>query len=152
MAHTFPPFFAGPPSDGKKDITEHVAKNHHYIPLNVRELLKAEMDSGSEDGKKIRQCQENHETIPPEIIIKLLDRAMKGGKKFIVEEWPWTYDDCSKWDQLVSIFFLFHLLFSFSFPFLTDACMRADGKPSETHGLHLLGCSFQNSCFERVES
>ena len=93
------------PGAGKGTQSALLVKNRGYVHLSAGDLLRAERDSGSENGDLINSYILKGEIVPVEITIRLLKTAMEkagwGTKKFLIDGFPRNEDNCSGWDKVI---------------------------------------------------
>ncbi|KAL6557332.1 UMP-CMP kinase 3 [Orobanche minor] len=83
-------FVLGGPGSGKGTQCENIVKHFGYTHLSAGDLLRAERDSGSENGTMIKNMIKEGRIVPSEVTIKLLQRAMEhsGNDKFLIDGFP----------------------------------------------------------------
>nr|XP_015643870.1 UMP-CMP kinase 4-like isoform X2 [Oryza sativa Japonica Group] len=83
-------FVLGGPGSGKGTQCSNIVEHFGFIHLSAGELLRAEINSGSENGTMIDTIITEGKIVPSEITIKLLQEAIiKGGNdKYIIDGFP----------------------------------------------------------------
>ncbi|KAL0308718.1 UNVERIFIED_CONTAM: UMP-CMP kinase [Sesamum radiatum] len=83
-------FVLGGPGSGKGTQCANIVKHFGYSHFSAGDLLRAERDSGSENGTMIKNMIKKGEIVPSEVTIKLLQRAMEedGNDKFLIDGFP----------------------------------------------------------------
>uniref|UniRef100_A0A0E0HMD2 adenylate kinase n=1 Tax=Oryza nivara TaxID=4536 RepID=A0A0E0HMD2_ORYNI len=83
-------FVLGGPGSGKGTQCSNIVEHFDFIHLSAGELLRAEINSGSENGTMIDTIITEGKIVPSEITIKLLQEAIiKGGNdKYIIDGFP----------------------------------------------------------------
>ena len=71
-------------------------ERHSYVHLSAGDLLRAERDSGSENGDLINDIIARGEIVPVEITVNLLKKAMEEAgwsKNFLIDGFPRNQDN-----------------------------------------------------------
>ncbi|KAL6565844.1 UMP-CMP kinase 3 [Orobanche hederae] len=95
-------FVLGGPGSGKGTQCENIVKHFGYTHLSAGDLLRAERDSGSENGTMIKNMIKDGKIVPSEVTIKLLQRAMEdsGNDKFLIDGFPRNEENRAAFDQM----------------------------------------------------
>ncbi|XP_039070912.1 UMP-CMP kinase 3-like isoform X3 [Hibiscus syriacus] len=83
-------FVLGGPGSGKGTQCANIVQHFGYTHLSAGDLLRAERDSGSENGNMIQNMMNEGKIVPSEVTIKLLEKAMleSGNDKFLIDGFP----------------------------------------------------------------
>ncbi|XP_041368215.1 adenylate kinase isoenzyme 5-like isoform X2 [Gigantopelta aegis] len=85
-------FIVGGPGSGKGTQCERIVQKYGFTHLSSGDLLRAEVQSGSERGKHLTQIMERGDLVPLETVLQLLKEAMqeKAGtcKGFLIDGYP----------------------------------------------------------------
>ena len=81
----------GPPNSGKGTQASRLSDHHHLPKYTAGDLLRKEVDSGSEQGQEIKALMMEGQLVPAELIFGLLEKKLrseeaKGG--FILDGYP----------------------------------------------------------------
>uniref|UniRef100_A0A0E0DYF4 UMP-CMP kinase n=1 Tax=Oryza meridionalis TaxID=40149 RepID=A0A0E0DYF4_9ORYZ len=107
-------FVLGGPGSGKGTQCSNIVEHFGFIHLSAGELLRAEINSGSENGTMIDTIIKEGKIVPSEITIKLLQEAIiKGGNdKYIIDGFPRNEENRAVFEsvQLQTLVTYFQLL------------------------------------------
>merc|ERR1711902_13095 len=82
----------GGPGSGKGTQCERIVAKYGYTHLSSGDLLRAEVQSGSERGKQLTEIMEKGELVPMFVVLDLLAEAMlsklAGSKGFLIDGYP----------------------------------------------------------------
>uniref|UniRef100_UPI00358E81D6 adenylate kinase isoenzyme 1-like n=1 Tax=Myxine glutinosa TaxID=7769 RepID=UPI00358E81D6 len=85
-------FVVGGPGSGKGAQCEKIVAKYGYTHLSTGDLLRAEVSSGSERGKKLTAIMERGELVPLETVLDMLKDAMVAhsdkAKGFLIDGYP----------------------------------------------------------------
>lgn len=85
-------FVVGGPGSGKGTQCERIVEKYGFCHLSSGDLLRAEVASGSERGKRLNQIMEKGELVPLDEVLGLLRDAMKAKlsdtKCFLIDGYP----------------------------------------------------------------
>jgi adenylate kinase len=85
-------FVIGGPGCGKGTQCERIVKKYGYTHLSSGDLLREEVQSKSEKGKKLASIMEQGKLVPLDDVLDLLKNAMKKGLKtnkgFLIDGYP----------------------------------------------------------------
>ncbi|KAH0615570.1 hypothetical protein JD844_005011, partial [Phrynosoma platyrhinos] len=99
--------FAGGPGSGKGTQCERIVEKYGYTHLSSGDLLRAEVSSGSERGKKLSAIMEKGELVPLDTVLDMLREAMVAkadvSKGFLIDGYP---REIVPQDAIVIIIFL----------------------------------------------
>ncbi|NXX72806.1 KAD1 kinase, partial [Spizella passerina] len=83
---------AGGPGSGKGTQCEKIVQKYGYTHLSTGDLLRAEVSSGSERGKKLQAIMEKGELVPLDTVLDMLRDAMVAkadvSKGFLIDGYP----------------------------------------------------------------
>ncbi|XP_020553794.1 UMP-CMP kinase 3 isoform X1 [Sesamum indicum] len=98
-------FVLGGPGSGKGTQCANIVKHFGYSHLSAGDLLRAERDSGSENGTMIKNMIKKGEIVPSEVTIKLLQRAMEedGNDKFLIDGFPRNEENRAAFESVTGI-------------------------------------------------
>ncbi|BAS96674.1 Os06g0203500 [Oryza sativa Japonica Group] len=98
-------FVLGGPGSGKGTQCSNIVEHFGFIHLSAGELLRAEINSGSENGTMIDTIITEGKIVPSEITIKLLQEAIiKGGNdKYIIDGFPRNEENRVVFESVVSL-------------------------------------------------
>ncbi|XP_031457474.1 adenylate kinase isoenzyme 1 isoform X2 [Phasianus colchicus] len=85
-------FVVGGPGSGKGTQCEKIVHKYGYTHLSTGDLLRAEVSSGSERGKKLQAIMEKGELVPLDTVLDMLRDAMLAkadtSKGFLIDGYP----------------------------------------------------------------
>uniref|UniRef100_A0A8C2UDM9 Adenylate kinase 1 n=1 Tax=Coturnix japonica TaxID=93934 RepID=A0A8C2UDM9_COTJA len=85
-------FVVGGPGSGKGTQCEKIVHKYGYTHLSTGDLLRAEVSSGSERGKKLKAIMEKGELVPLDTVLDMLRDAMlakaDSSKGFLIDGYP----------------------------------------------------------------
>ncbi|XP_072488633.1 adenylate kinase isoenzyme 1 isoform X2 [Notamacropus eugenii] len=85
-------FVVGGPGSGKGTQCEKIVKKYGYTHLSTGDLLREEVSSGSERGKKLSEIMEKGQLVPLDTVLDMLRDAMIGkaesSKGFLIDGYP----------------------------------------------------------------
>ncbi|XP_043914424.1 adenylate kinase isoenzyme 5-like isoform X2 [Protopterus annectens] len=85
-------FVVGGPGSGKGTQCEKIVAKYGYTHLSTGDLLRAEVDSGSERGKHLSEIMKKGELVPLETVLDMLKDAMiaklETSKGFLIDGYP----------------------------------------------------------------
>jgi adenylate kinase len=87
---------------------EKVVKDYGYTHLSTGDLLRAEVNSGSERGKKLNEWMKLGKLVPNKIVLNLLKEAMlnkkDSSKGFLVDGYPRQIEQGVEFEKEVFLF------------------------------------------------
>ncbi|XP_077161241.1 adenylate kinase isoenzyme 1 isoform X2 [Paroedura picta] len=85
-------FVVGGPGSGKGTQCERIVQKYGYTHLSTGDLLRAEVGSGSERGKKLSAIMEKGELVPLDTVLDMLRDAMVAkadvSKGYLIDGYP----------------------------------------------------------------
>ncbi|KAK5834685.1 Adenylate kinase [Gossypium arboreum] len=98
-------FVLGGPGSGKGTQCEKIVQHFGYTHLSAGDLLRAEKNSGSENGIMIQNMMNEGKIVPSEVTIKLLQKAMldSGNDKFLIDGFPRNEENRAAFEALTKI-------------------------------------------------
>ncbi|XP_018614938.1 adenylate kinase isoenzyme 1-like isoform X2 [Scleropages formosus] len=85
-------FVVGGPGSGKGTQCERIVAKYGYTHLSTGDLLRAEVDSGSERGKQLSAIMQKGELVPLDTVLDMLKDAMISkadvSKGFLIDGYP----------------------------------------------------------------
>lgn len=95
----------GPPGSGKGTQSENIIAKYGFKHLSTGDLLRAEKNSGSELGKKIKDIIDSGNLVPNELVQEMVKNNVvknRDAKGFIFDGFPRTTDQAAWLDQMLS--------------------------------------------------
>lgn len=98
-------FVLGGPGCGKGTQCEKIVQHFGYTHLSAGDLLRAEKNSGSENGTMIQNMMNEGKIVPSEVTIKLLQKAMveSGNDKFLIDGFPRNEENRAAFEAVTKI-------------------------------------------------
>lgn len=96
--------FIGPPGSGKGTQTKMLAKDSNLPHIDTGALLRAEIASGSEDGKLANSFMEKGQLVPLELVSRIIkNRLMKSDCEngFILDGYPRSLEQAYALDDIL---------------------------------------------------
>ena len=94
-------FVMGGPGSGKGTQCEKLTQNYGMVHLSAGDLLRAEVKSGSAEGKKIAKIIEEGKIVVSETTVGLLRKAMsQSDGPFLIDGFPRNTNNLSGWQQV----------------------------------------------------
>lgn len=83
-------FVLGGPGSGKGTQCALIVEHFRFTHLSAGDLLRAEINSGNENGMMIQSMIKEGKIVPSELTVKLLQNAMlkSGNNKFLIDGFP----------------------------------------------------------------
>ncbi|XP_031279352.1 UMP-CMP kinase 3-like isoform X1 [Pistacia vera] len=109
-------YVLGGPGSGKSTQCSKIVRHFGFCHLSVGDLLQAEVDSGSDNGKMIQDLKKEGKLVPSDIVVKVLEKAMQGSKnnKFLIDGFPRSQENLDAAQQILKIDPVFVLFFDCS--------------------------------------
>lgn len=83
--------FIAPPAAGKGTLSELIVEKYGYEHISIGELLRNEVEAGSEFGEYIHKCQTDGILVSDDITVNVLKNKLKtldNNKRFILDGFP----------------------------------------------------------------
>ncbi|KAK1413411.1 hypothetical protein QVD17_35184 [Tagetes erecta] len=109
-------FVLGGPGSGKGTQCANIVEHFGYTHLSAGDLLRAEISSGSENGTMIQNMISEGKIVPPEVTIKLLEKAImeSANDKFLIDGFPRNEENRATFEAVTGIVPEFVLFFDCS--------------------------------------
>ncbi|MEO0143750.1 MAG: adenylate kinase [candidate division WOR-3 bacterium] len=95
--------FLGPPGAGKGTQAEIISKKYNIKKISTGDILRSEMENGTELGKIAKQYMEKGELVPDEIMIKIIENHIKNLNSFILDGFPRTLNQALELEKITKI-------------------------------------------------
>ncbi|OIT26247.1 PREDICTED: UMP-CMP kinase 3-like [Nicotiana attenuata] len=98
-------FVIGGPGCGKGTQCKRIAQLFGYTHLSVGELLRQEINSGSETGSMIQKIMKEGKLVPSDVTVRLLQQAMQGmdSDKFLIDGFPRNEENVKTFENLTKM-------------------------------------------------
>ncbi|KAM3263816.1 UMP-CMP kinase 3 [Capsicum chacoense] len=98
-------FVIGGPGSGKGTQCQRIAQQFGYTHLSVGELLRQEINSGSETGSMIHSIMKEGKLVPSDVTVRLLQQAMQGidNDKFLIDGFPRNEENVKTFENLTKM-------------------------------------------------
>merc|ERR1711915_544632 len=101
-------FIVGGPGSGKGTQCDRIVQKYGYCHLSSGDLLRAEVASGSEEGKKLQETMTKGELVSNDTVLALMKKNIENNKEakgFLIDGYPRTVDqgisfEKSRWRDL----------------------------------------------------
>lgn len=121
--------FIAPPAAGKGTVSDYLVKNYNYYHLSTGDLLRAEINSGSELGREINDIITKGELVSDELVIQLVNDKLKTfDGPFILDGFPRTLNQAQKLDEMLITLGVTNNLVAYLDISLEDALKRVLGR------------------------
>ncbi|XP_024359996.1 UMP-CMP kinase 3 isoform X3 [Physcomitrium patens] len=106
-------FILGGPGSGKGTQCQKIVDKFGFVHLSAGDLLRAEIQSGSEYGDMINDMIKEGKIVPSEVTVRLLLKAMEDSKgdKFLIDGFPRTDENRAVFERMAGIVPEFILFF-----------------------------------------
>jgi adenylate kinase len=97
----------GPPGAGKGTQSEKIIKQYNLIHLSTGDLLRSEIQAGSELGMQAKTLMDKGILVPDEVVIGMIDNKLKEHRDaagFIFDGFPRTVKQSEALDALLSTY------------------------------------------------
>ncbi|KAF2071908.1 hypothetical protein CYY_006787 [Polysphondylium violaceum] len=94
-------FVLGGPGSGKGTQCANIVRDFGFVHLSAGDLLRTEMNSGSQNGDMISTMIKNGEIVPSIVTVKLLKNAINDHpkKNFLVDGFPRNEENNKSWED-----------------------------------------------------
>lgn len=98
-------FVLGGPGSGKGTQCAKIVETFGFVHLSAGDLLRAEINSGNENGTMIQNMIKEGKIVPAEVTVKLLEKAMKesDNDKFLIDGFPRNLDNRKCFESVTGI-------------------------------------------------
>ncbi|KAH7295981.1 hypothetical protein KP509_26G002000 [Ceratopteris richardii] len=98
-------FVLGGPGSGKGTQCEKIVENFGFTHLSAGDLLRAEINSGSQYGVMIQNTIKEGKIVPSEVTVHLLQKAMNGSDndKFLIDGFPRNEENRAAFEAVTGI-------------------------------------------------
>ncbi len=95
--------FLGPPGAGKGTQAEIISKKLNLRKISTGDILREEMEKGTELGKIAKSYMEKGELVPDQIMIKIIENNIKNLDGFILDGFPRTLNQAIELEKITEI-------------------------------------------------
>lgn len=95
----------GPPGAGKGTQSEHIIEDYKLVHLSTGNILRAEVEAGTELGKYAKQIMDEGKLVPDEVVIQMISNKIDANPQaqgFIFDGFPRTTPQAQALDELLS--------------------------------------------------
>lgn len=98
-------FVLGGPGSGKGTQCASIVEHFGFTHLSAGDLLRAEINSGNENGLMIQNMIKEGKIVPSEVTVKLLQNAMikSGNDKFLIDGFPRNEENRAAFELVTGI-------------------------------------------------
>lgn len=98
-------FVLGGPGSGKGTQCASIVEHFGFTHLSAGDLLRAEINSGNENGVMIQNMIKEGKIVPSEVTVKLLQTAMfkSGNDKFLIDGFPRNEENRAAFELVTGI-------------------------------------------------
>ena len=96
-------FIVGPPGVGKNTQCDKLVEKYNFIHFGAGDLLRKEINKGTEDGKLIKLIMSEGKYVPAKITCGLIKKEMDiyGKEKiFLIDGYPRNQDNIDAWEEI----------------------------------------------------
>lgn len=95
----------GAPGSGKGTQAQLLVRDDGFTHISTGDLLRAEIDSGSPEGLKIKQIVDQGDLVPDELVFSLLETTLRrlGNKRVILDGIPRNLKQALDLDTLLAV-------------------------------------------------
>jgi UMP-CMP kinase len=98
-------YVLGGPGSGKGTQCQKIVDKYGFVHLSAGDLLRAEIQSGSEHGEMIQSMIQQGKIVPSEVTVRLLVKAMEesSSDKFLIDGFPRNEENRMVFENLTGI-------------------------------------------------
>ena len=124
-------FVLGGPGSGKGTQCENIVSKYGFAHFSAGDLLRAEVASGSDQGKELEATMKEGKLVPSRVTIALLKKAILAseGTKFLIDGFPRALDQALSFEEQIV-----HCKFVLFFDCPQDVMLTRLLKRGETSG------------------
>jgi UMP-CMP kinase len=96
---------AGGPGSGKGTQCAKIVDSYGFVHLSAGDLLRAEINSGSENGTMIQNTIKEGKIVPSEVTVRLLQKAMEecNSNNFLIDGFPRNEENRAVFEHVTGI-------------------------------------------------
>ena len=95
----------GPPGSGKGTQAKRIQQTHGLVQLSTGDMLRAETNSDTQFGRRVKAIMDSGELVPDETMIEMIDRRITQPdcrKGFILDGFPRTVGQAEALERLLA--------------------------------------------------
>jgi adenylate kinase family enzyme len=98
-------FVLGGPGSGKGTQCAKIVDSYGFVHLSAGDLLRAEINSGSENGTMIQNTIKEGKIVPSEVTVRLLQKAMEecNSNNFLIDGFPRNEENRAVFEHVTGI-------------------------------------------------
>lgn len=95
----------GPPGSGKGTQGQYLVDNYGFSHISTGDLLRKEIEAGTELGLKVKSIMAAGQYVPDEIVTEIISKVISNPaiSNFIFDGYPRTLNQALAFDQLLSV-------------------------------------------------
>ena len=94
----------GPPGSGKGTQSVHLAEKYNLLHLSTGDMLRAEIDSGTDLGNRVKGIMAKGELVPDEVVIEMIATKIDSEKLragFLYDGFPRTVEQAMALEKML---------------------------------------------------